>query len=183
MQTPPRIGFDNLSEGLKRELEPKVRRLGYLGEFFQVAAHQPEALEHFIRFTETLKGALPINLVELLALTISTLSGNGYERVQHERLALKSGLSEGWVRAVERLSPDGATDLSDMERAAQRLALGMARDQGRGNKPEADAFLALTDPATLMGVMLTVGRYLAHAAICNTLEIKAPVSSPIDGTS
>lgn len=179
MQTPPRIAFDDLSDGLKRELEPKVRRLGYLGEFFQVAAHQAEALEHFIRFTETLKTALPINLVELLALTVSTFSGNAYERVQHERLALKSGLGEDWVRAVERLAPDGAAELSAVERAAQRLALGMARNQGHGNKPEAAAFLALTDAATLMGVMLTVGRYLAHAAICNTLEIEAPVSSPI----
>jgi len=182
MQTPPRIAFDDLTDGLKRELDAKVRRLGYLGEFFQVAAHQPQALEHFIRFTETLKEALPINLVELLALTISTLSGNAYERVQHERLALKSGLGETWVRAVERLTPDEAGELSVIERAAQRLALGMARNQGRGNKPEADAFLALTDAPRLMGVMLTVGRYLAHASICNTLEIKAPVSSPIDGT-
>lgn len=183
MQTPPRLDFDQLTDGLKRELDSKVSRLGYLGEFFQVAAHQPVALEHFIRFTETLKSALPINLVELLALTISTLSSNAYERVQHERLALKSGLSEDWVRAVERLAPDGAAELSEIERAAQRLALGMAQNQGHGAKGEADAFLALTDAATLMGVMLTVGRYLAHAAICNTLEIKAPVTSPIGHAS
>lgn len=180
MQTPPRIDFDQLTEGLKRELDSKVSRLGYLGEFFQVSAHQPEALGHFIRFTETLKEALPINLVELLALTISTLSGNAYERVQHERLALKSGLSEAWVRAAERLAPDTAPELNAVERAAQRLALAMARNQGRGAKSEADALLALTDSARLMAVMLTVGRYLAHAAICNTLEIKPPVSSPID---
>jgi alkylhydroperoxidase family enzyme len=183
MQTPPRIAFDDLPDGLKRELAPKVRRLGYLGEFFQVAAHQPESLEHFIRFTETLKDALPINLVELLALTISTSSGNAYERVQHERLALKSGLSEAWVRAAERLAPDAAPELNDIERAAQRLALAMAKNQGRGARPTADAFLALTDSVTLMGVMLTVGRYLAHAAICNTLEIEAPVSSPLESAS
>jgi len=179
MSNLPRLAFDDLTEGLKRELDAKVRRLGYLGEFFQIAAHQPEPLEHFIRFTESLKDALPIDLVELLALTISTFSGNAYERVQHERLALKSGLTEAWVVAVERLSPDSAEGLTDIQRAAQKLALAMAAKQGRGAKPVADALLTLSDAPTLMGVMLTVGRYLAHASICNTLEIAAPVPSPI----
>ncbi|MCC6919847.1 MAG: carboxymuconolactone decarboxylase family protein [Alphaproteobacteria bacterium] len=179
MSNLPRIGFDDLTDGLKRELDARVRRLGYLGEFFQVAAHQPEPLGHFIRFTESLKEALPIDLVELLALTISTFSGNAYERVQHERLALKSGLTEAWVVAVERLAPDGAEELTQVQRAAQKLGLAMAAKQGKGAKAEADALLALTDAPTLMGVMLTVGRYLAHAAICNTLEIAAPVASPI----
>src|ERR1051325_6062934 len=127
----PRISFEGLSEDLKAELEEKYRRLGYLGEFFQVSAHQPEALFHFHRFTEALKEALPQNLVELLALTLSTWSGNAYERVQHERLALKYELAEKWIRAVEQLDPDAANVLSDEERAVQRLALAMANSQGR----------------------------------------------------
>lgn len=178
----PRIPFEMLPDALRHELDSKVRRLGYLGEFFQVSAHQPEALGHFIRFTETLKDALPINLVELLALTVSTWSDNGYERVQHERLALKSGMSEAWIRDVERLTPDSASALDDQEKAVQRLALAVAKTQGRGAQAEADAVLARGEPRLLMGVLLTIGRYLAHSAICNTLQLQAPVPSPLGKT-
>lgn len=174
----PRISYDALPPKLQEELAAKVQRLGYLGEFFQVAAHQPDALYHFNRFTETLKEALPHNLVELLALTLATWAENFYERVQHERLALKLGLSEAWVKDVERLSPDNTTRLTPTEKAAQTLALSMAKTQGRGARADAEAFLKLTDHQTLVGVMLTVGRYLAHAAFCNTMQIKPPVPSP-----
>ena len=175
----PRISYDELPPNLKEELAAKVKRLGYLGEFFQIAAHQPDALYHFNRFTETLKEALPHNLVELLALTLSTWSENFYERVQHERLALKLGFSEAWIRDVESLSPNVATQLDATERAAQNLALSMARTQGRGARLDAEAFLSLTDKETLVGVMLTIGRYLAHSAICNTMQFKPPVPSPL----
>jgi hypothetical protein len=175
----PRISFEQLPQSLRQALDAKVKRLGYLGEFFQVSAHQPEALGHFIGFTDTLKDALPIGIVEMLALTLSTWSGNAYERVQHERLALKSGLSEEWVRDVERLAPAKSEQLSEIEKAAQALALKIAPTQGRGAKPEADAVLALSDAPTLMAILLTIGRYLAHAAICNTLEIQPPVTSPL----
>jgi len=174
----PRISYDALPAKLQDELAAKVERLGYLGEFFQVAAHQPDALYHFNRFTETLKEALPHNLVELLALTLSTWSENFYERVQHERLALKLGMSEAWVKEVERLTPDDTTRLTPTEKAAQTLALSMAKTQGRGARADAEAFLKLTDHKTLVGVMLTVGRYLAHSALCNTMQLKPPVPSP-----
>ena len=177
----PRIPYERLPDKLKGELEAKVRRLGYLGEFFQVSAHQPEALYHFNRFTETLKEALPSNIVELLALTLSTWSGNNYERVQHERLALKLNLSEAWVRAVERLEPDApASPLGEEERAVQNLALVMAKTQGRDAHEAAARCRELMDADRLVAVMLTVGRYLAHSAICNTLQFAAPVTSPLE---
>jgi alkylhydroperoxidase family enzyme len=176
----PRISFQELPSKLRSELDAKYRRLGYLGEFFQVMAHQPEALYHFHRFTETLKGALPQNLVELLALTLSTWSGSDYERVQHERLALTFELTEDWIREVERLNPDDATLLSREEVAVQRLALAMANTQGRAAHREAEAYQRMCDPERLVGVMLTVGRYLAHSVICNTLRITPPVASPLE---
>lgn len=179
----PRIGFDALPPELHDLLAPRVKRLGYLGEFFQVGAHQPEALGHFIRFTESLKDALPSNLVELSALTVSTWSGNAYERVQHERLSLKLGQSLDWVRDVERLAPDTAKHLSEVEEAAQRLILAVVKSQGRDARADAESFLRLSDAPTLIGVLLTVGRYLAHSAVCNTLGIKPPVSSPLEVNS
>jgi alkylhydroperoxidase family enzyme len=175
----PRISFEQLPEQLRSELDAKYRRLGYLGEFFQVAAHQPDALFHFNRFTEALKDALPQNLVELVALSLSKWSGNDYERVQHERLALKFNLSEEWIRDIERLDPDHTTHLSDEEKAVQRLALAMAKTQGRDAYDSAQAYRSMCEPQRLVAVMLTVGRYLAHSAICNTLRFSPPVASPL----
>ena len=177
----PRIPFDELPPKLQDELRAKYERLGYLGEFFQVGAHQPEALYHFNRFTETLKEALPPNIVELLALTLSAWSGNVYERVQHERLALKYDLSRDWIVAVERLDPANAAALSPAEKAVQRLALAMAETQGRGAAGALDACAAFFKASELVAILLTVGRYLAHAALANTLRFKAPVPSPLEG--
>jgi alkylhydroperoxidase family enzyme len=179
----PRIGFDALPPELRDLLAPRVKRLGYLGEFFQVGAHQPEALGHFIRFTETLKEALPANLVELCALTVSTWSGNDYERVQHERLSLKLGLTKAWIRDVERLEPETATKLTTVEQYAQLLVVAVITTGGRNARRQADTFLQLTDAQTLIGILLTIGRYLAHSAVCNTLQITAPVSSPLTDES
>lgn len=176
----PRTPFERLPPLLQDDLRAKYERLGYLGEFFQVCAGQPEALFHFNRFTEVLKKALPEKIVELLALTLSSWSGNAYERVQHERLSLKFGFSEGWVRDVERLEPDNAVELDSLEKAVQRLALAMARTNGRQAQAE---FAALDDkfgPEALVAILLTVGRYIAHSTISNTLQFAAPVPSPLE---
>jgi alkylhydroperoxidase family enzyme len=175
----PRTSFENLPPLLQNELRAKFERLGYLGEFFQVCASQPDALYHFNRFTEVLKAALPGNLVELLALTLSIWSGNRYEQVQHERLALKSGLSKDWVVAAEQLDPDGAGALSDVEKDVQRLALAMAKTLGRDAHAELAALCEHLSPELRVAVLLTVGRYIAHSTICNTLQFAAPVASPL----
>ncbi len=175
----PRISFQQLPAELADLLGPRVERLGYLGEFFQVAAHQPEALGHFIRFTDALKRELPDRLMELVALTVSTRLDNDYERRQHEHLSLKLGFSQAWVRAVERLDPPTAVELEPFERAAQVLVLSVVDSMGRESSEPAERFAAVSSPAMLVGVLLATGRYLAHAAVCNTIGIEPPVGSPI----
>src|SRR6266851_2376853 len=96
----PRLSMADLDPKLAELLRPKVERLNYLGEFFQCTGHQPEALISFYKLTDDLRKALPDNLTELVALTIASRMSNAYERVQHERLAFKLGLSEAWLRAV-----------------------------------------------------------------------------------
>src|SRR6266852_1817228 len=96
----PRLSMTELDPELAELLRPKVERLNYLGEFFQCTGHQPRALISFHTLTEDLKKALPDNLTELVALTIATKMNNAYERVQHERLSLKLGFSEAWIREV-----------------------------------------------------------------------------------
>jgi alkylhydroperoxidase family enzyme len=179
----PRIAFEQLPVDLRELLAPRVARLGYLGEFFQAAAHQPDALGHFVRFTESLKDALPPNLTELTALTVATWAGNAYERVQHERLALKLGQGADWIRDVERLAPDDTAQLSPEERAAQRFVLAVVARCGRDADGPARAFLALAGPDKFVGVLLSTGRYLAHAAFCNAVGVTPPVASPLEASA
>jgi alkylhydroperoxidase family enzyme len=108
----PRISHEELPEELVSFLKPRVERLGYLGEFYRCMAHQPEALLSFLEHTEYLKHALPGNLTEVVSLTTARLMDNAYERVQHERLSVKLGLSTEWILGILRVAPDAALDLS-----------------------------------------------------------------------
>jgi alkylhydroperoxidase family enzyme len=175
----PRIPFDQLPPALHDRLRARVERLGYLGEFFQVGAHQPEALAHFIAFTEALKEALPARLVEVTALTVATETGNRYEQVQHERLALTVGLDEDEVRAlVSGESLDGET-FSAVERAAADLARDVVAARGRSCEAAYERLADVAGAAVAVGCLMTATRYLAHATMANTWGLRPPVSSPL----
>jgi alkylhydroperoxidase family enzyme len=174
----PRIGFDELPAALQERLGPRVDRLGYLGEFFQVAAHQPAPLGAFIDFTEALKTALPARLVEIVALTVATRTANAYERVQHERLALTVGLDAGEVQAL--VAGDAPADRFDaVERAAWALARDVVAARGGSCARAYEALEQLAGPAVAVGALMTATRYLAHATMANTWNLQAPVTSPL----
>ena len=175
----PRLSYAELEPALAEALRPKVERLGYLGEFFQCAAHQPRALASFHRLTEDLKEALPDNLTELVALTVAALMGNAYERVQHERLALKLGFTEAWVREVLSLKAERGGGLSEAERTAQRLALAVVERRGHDTTDELEAVVRAIGHEQTVGVLLLIGRYVMHALVANCLALEPPVSSPL----
>lgn len=178
MAATPRITYQDLPRELQARLQPRVKRLGYLGEFFQVAAHQPEALLHFIDFTEALKEALDTRLVEVIALSVASEAGNDYERAQHERLALKIGMHPEEVRGlVEGSLP--ATRFSEMERAAAELARDVVRAQGQASRGY-EALESLAGATVAVGCLMTAARYLAHATMANTWGVRAPVDSPLE---
>ena len=177
-----RLGFEQLDPSLQALLRPRVERLGYLGEFFQVAAHQPQALAAFVDFTEALKASLPANLPQLVALTVSCETGNRYERDQQERLSVKLGLTLDWIADVERLAPSRATALDATERAVQALVLAMVRSGGHDAASVLAAVEALLPDEAVVGVLLTVARYVGHSVVANTLQLAPPVERP-DGVA
>lgn len=173
----PRLNFEQLSPRLRALLQSKVARLGYLGEFFQCTAVQPDILEAFLEMTDALKDALPDRLTELAALTIATLMGNAYERHQHERLSKKLGFGEDWVAAVEAVAPDTAPHLSETERAVQRLVVALVERRGKGVVSELDAVFDAIGPEQTIAIMFLAGRYMTHALIVNALSLAPPVPS------
>lgn len=172
----PRIEFDALPQDLRALLKPRVERLGYLGEFFKVGAHQPDALAAFVTFTETAKAGLPKSVVETIALTVAVSTGNAYERNQHERLSIRLGLGRDWVEAVERLVPDDAA-IGPTEAAVQTYVLAALADHGRGTQGAIADVTARLGAAGAVGVMMVVGRYLMHGLVVNGLGLAPPVPS------
>jgi alkylhydroperoxidase family enzyme len=172
-----RLGFDELASPLASVLKARVDRLGYLGEFFRVAGHQPAALKGFVEFTESAKAALEKRHVELLALTVASHYGNRYELNQHERLAVRLGFGRDWVEAVERLVPDAAPLLDDVERELQRFALASVRTHGRAGQEHFEHVVDHLGEQAAVAALLVISRYVAHAYMINVLQIEPPVPS------
>lgn len=174
----PRLSPDRLRCDVAEMLRPRVERLGYLGEFFSCAAHQPAALMSFMAFTEDLKRALPDRITEVVALTVATELGNAYERHQHERLSLKLGFGEAWIRAVEALDPERST-LDASARVVQALTLAVIRRRGHGTSRELAAVVEAIGHEQAIAVLMQIGRYVAHALMVNALGLEPPVASPL----
>ena len=176
----PRLSQEELHPELEAFLRPRIQRLGYLGEFFQCTAHQPKALLSFLQFTDHLKHALPENLTEVVSLSVAQLMNNGYERVQHERLSLKLGFSEDWVREVLSLSSNGQGALSKQELLVQRLAIAAIDRKGHDVVQELEPVVQSLGPAMTIAILMLIGRYVSHAMIANALNLAPPVPSPLE---
>ncbi|PQM26027.1 hypothetical protein CVO77_13065 [Sphingopyxis lindanitolerans] len=172
-----RLSFEELAPKAQAVLDARVKRLGYLGEFFRCAGHQPTVLVPFMEMTEALKKALPDRLTETGALTIASLMSNDYERHQHERLSVRLGFGHDWVAAIERLEPDGNDALSPDERAVQRFVMIAIERKAIGVGAELDALIDAIGSDQAIAILFLIGRYITHALIVNALELAPPVPS------
>lgn len=178
----PRVSLSQMPETLAEMLKPRVQRLGYLGEFFQCTANQPEALICFQDFTEALKHALPSKVTEIVALTVARLMDNAYERVQHERLSLKLGFGEGWVKEILAVGDASGGLLSESEVAVQGLVKAVIKRNGHDTNTELERVINLLGHEQAIAILMLIGRYVTHALIVNCLQLKPPVASPITST-
>jgi hypothetical protein len=172
-----RLEMAAFAPALQQALAARVERLGYLGEFFKCAGHQPDVLLSFMAMTDALKAALPDRLTEVIALTVAVLMGNDYERHQHERLVEKLGFGRDWVAAAITAAPDREGPLSAGERAVQRLTIAMIDRRGHGVAAELDQVIAAIGAAPAMALLFLIGRYVTHAFIVNALALEPPVPS------
>lgn len=172
-----RLEFAELAPNVQTVLEARVKRLGYLGEFFKCAGHQPDVLAPFMEMTEALKKALPDNLTELGALTGASVMANAYERNQHERLSRKLGFSDDWIRAVEALVPNETSALSEDERAVQAFLIAVIENRGKAVSALLETVIDRVGPDQAIALLFLVGRYVTHAFIVNALGLAPPVPS------
>jgi alkylhydroperoxidase family enzyme len=173
----PRLEMEALAPNVQETLAARVKRLGYLGEFFKCSGHNPDVLVSFMEMTEALKHALPDRLTEVGSLTVAGLMGNAYERNQHERLSEKLGFGRDWVAAVNRLEPDAADPMSEDERAVQRLAMAVVKNNGHKVERDLEALIDRIGHQQAMAVLFLIGRYVMHAYVVNALNLAPPVPS------
>ena len=172
-----RLELQDMRADLAEYLGPRVKRLGYLGELFKCAGNAPDVTLTFMHFTEALKEALPDRLSEVAVLTVANLMKNAYERNQHERLSVRLGFGRDWIAEVEKLKPGEAKLMSEAERAVQSYAIAAVESRGNACQQEFEALCKLVTPAEAIAVPMLVGRYITHALVVNTLQLKPPVPS------
>jgi alkylhydroperoxidase family enzyme len=173
----PRVPYEEFDAGLKEALRPKVERLGYCGEIWQIGANMPKSMLSFCNLTEDLKDEMPAKVVELVALTVAGVMGNVYERNQHERLADKLGYGRDWIAAVNKLEGDTAEGLSEDERKIQKFVIATIYRRGQDCTALFDDMARAVGPKTAVGVLMSVGRCIMHAIFVNALELEPPVTS------
>jgi len=175
MRTVRPLTLDEVDPKLREMLQPTVDRLGYFGDFFQYAGHAPAVLTGFMQYSGALKGALPDDLNETIALTVCTKLDFAYERIQHERLSLRLGLDRAWIGTMIGRSDGGVLT------TAQRHARTFALDLLAGNHDDARERLALlaeeTSEAVAMAALFQVTRFRDVCSIGRLLDMRLPVAS------
>ncbi|HEX9808551.1 MAG TPA: hypothetical protein VGC25_02985 [Alphaproteobacteria bacterium] len=177
----PRIPFEEFETELRESLRPKVERLGYCGEIWQVGANAPKSMYQFCELTEALKDEMDMKLVELVALTAAGVMGNTYERNQHERLSDKLGYGREWIAQVNELQAEPGRHMSDAECAVQKFAMAAIYRRGHDCADLFKDVIQAVGPRNATGALLSVGRCVMHAVFRNTLGLEPPVSSIFEG--
>ena len=176
----PRLGLDAVDPAVRDLLGPTVERLGYFGEFFQVAAHVPGAIPAFMQYTGAVKAPLADAHNEVLALTVCGALEADYERIQHERLAKRLGFPLEWIAAASGRAGSHASALEDDERKLQALALAMVSTHGLRCGDELRAVVDALGPEKAVAALLQVSRFVTIALMCNALSLTLPVASVFD---
>jgi alkylhydroperoxidase family enzyme len=177
----PRLPFEAVDPALREALKPTVERLGYFGEFFQVAAHVPGAVPAFMQYTGAVKAPLEDRHNEVLALSVCSMLEADYERIQHERLSRKLGFTLEWIAAAEGRPDSHASALQEDERALQALAQAMVSSHGLRCEAELRAVVSALGPQEAVAALLQVSRFVTIALLCNALALELPVPSVFDG--
>ena len=120
----PRLDRDALPPPMQAAYD---RALAIRGDatFVQVAGHAPEVFDWYGEFYQRVfyGGRVPVKIKELVRLRLSTVHGCAFCNKGNRLDAIKAGLSEAQVRAID--APDADVWAPD-ERAALKIAGAMA---------------------------------------------------------
>lgn len=114
------------------EAAPLVQRIvaerGSVLHLYQMLLHSPPLAEGWLNYLTAVRQKLKLSgaLRELIIMRVAVLNGAPYEALQHAPIALKEGLTQAQLDALEHWQ-DSAL-FSDTERAVLRLTDAMTRE-------------------------------------------------------
>lgn len=127
-----------------------LRRLAHLGDYARFHSHLSDRLR------------------ELVILATAKANGCQYEWTQHAPLAMRSGVTQAEVDAInDETVPAGLTDL---EAAAVRYARELGRDR-RVSDATFEAVRAHLDERTITDLTLVIAYYTALGLTLNAFEV------------
>ncbi|WP_156677708.1 hypothetical protein [Sphingomonas profundi] len=169
------LSLEQIDPALRATLQPTVDRLGYFGAFFQYGGHVPDVLTGFMKYSGTLKAALPDDLNETIALTVCAQLDFAYERIQHERLSLKLGFAKDWVALLVGRPSHAA--LTSAQRAARDLALAIAGSRPEQARDALGRLAAEQGEAQAMAALFQASRFASICMVGKVLDMQLPVPS------
>jgi len=141
-----------------------------VGNVFEALLNSPEAasrvaaLGAYLRF----QSELPATTLELVIITVASELGCDYERVHHERLAHKAGVSDATITSIRA----GRTDrLSPYEAAVLCYARELIRHH-RVTQEVFEAALSQVGTSGMINLTLLVGYYAMVALALLALDVE-----------
>ena len=175
------LTLEEMTPELREVIEPRVQRLGYLGDFFRYTGHQPQALRAALEYAGVLRQAVPPRLAEIIVLTVSARTRNRYEQVQHEPLAARAGLSHVEIRALVSGAVSACQSFDLADRAAADLAEAAAEGDRQASIHALAALCEHTSAEVGIGALMMAGHYLGFSFVANALPLTLPVESSVSG--
>ena len=145
---------------------------GSVPGMYRTLAHQPAVLAaHRSYFHATLDaGVLPRPFKEKIAYRAARLCGSEYSSASHRRYALKHGVSEAELAAIDRGDYAG---LPPRERAALEFAEAMIRGQGRVDDAVYAALQARFSAAEIVQIAALTGIMQLASVLGAVFELSA----------
>ena len=138
---------------------------------FKLMAHAETCFRAWIRLGSQILGKQKLSgkLRELAILRVARLSGAVYEWVQHVPIALRVGVSQAQVVALER-GDATAECFDETERLLLRFTDEVVRDVG-ASRATHDALARHLSPQELVELVLAIGFYMTVARLMQSFEI------------
>jgi len=158
------------------EAQPLVQRIvaerGSVLHLYQMLLHSPPLAEGWLAYLTAVRQRLAIagTLRELIIMRVAMLNGAPYEAMQHARIALHEGVTQGQLDALEQWE---ASELfSAAERAVLRLTDAMTRDIHFAPAIMADVHAALGERGAVEAAA-TIAAYNMVSRFLEALQIHA----------
>ncbi|MBO9376291.1 hypothetical protein GG804_05895 [Sphingomonas histidinilytica] len=175
------LEFAEIGETLQKLFQPTVDRLGYFGDFFRYGSHAPDVLSAFMGLSVALKGAIPDDVNETVALTVCQAMDFPYERIQHERLSVKLGFDREWIAAM--VGRPSAAETTPLQQAARALSIAIVEGRHDAARDAAEQVASLASPGLAVALLFQATRFMQVCAVGRTLGMQLALPSIFDSNA